>query len=55
MFQKILTLLKFANGNNDEWKMCVFCGKVLKKIHNMATAGHLGIAKIIAHLAQYYY
>jgi len=41
-----------------QWKECVAkdrCPEILQVNHDEATAGHLGIAKMIAHVAQHYY
>jgi len=42
----------------QQWKICVpqpLRRKVLEKAHDALTAGHLGIAKTIARMAEHYY
>lgn len=59
LYHHVLHSLDFNDMAYDEqWKLCVPKEErrsTLKKIHDEPTAGHLGVAKTISRLAQYYY
>ncbi|KAL6446826.1 hypothetical protein ACFW04_001334 [Cataglyphis niger] len=59
LYKHILHNLNFKETSADEqWKECVpkeQRAKIISQHHNEPTAGHLGIAKTIARIAEYFY
>lgn len=59
LYRHILHTLNFNdNDPAEEWKICVPKDertRVLNECHDLPTAGHLGVAKTLARLAQHYY
>lgn len=59
LYRHVLHRLDFKEmASEDQWKECVpkeQRSALLTRYHNEPTAGHLGIAKTIARIAQFYY
>lgn len=59
LYRHLLHNLDFRETDPaEQWKTCVprdECPALLQRYHDASTAGHLGIAKTIARIAQQYY
>lgn len=59
LYKHVLHSLNFKETpEEDQWKICIpepLRKGVLQKAHDAPTAGHLGIAKTIARMAEHYY